>query len=173
MHVINLDMTNTSHQCPSGTTLRTDLPKRLCGIGISGLGCSSTFLDLCGIAYSQVCGKIIGYHGRTTLQMHLAKHKANQLMVPMLRVLVSLTAAIHASTSGLLQQPLTKLVLSTHITVLVPIGILPPLPHHHQVLLGMITSVIPAVKNIICTFSMVMIHYGMEQVVDRIVTVVI
>ena len=65
MQVVNLDMNNTSHQCPPGTTLRTDLPKRLCGIGISGLGCSSTIFDLYGIAYSQVCGKIIGYQDRT------------------------------------------------------------------------------------------------------------
>jgi hypothetical protein len=65
MQVVNLDMTNTSHQCPPGTTLRTDLPKRLCGIGISGLGCSSTIFDLNGIAYNQVCGKIIGYQDRS------------------------------------------------------------------------------------------------------------
>ena len=66
MQVIKLDMTNSSHhQCPPGTTLRTDLPKRLCGIGISGLGCSSTMFDLHGITYSQVCGKIIGYQDRT------------------------------------------------------------------------------------------------------------
>ena len=65
MQVVNLDMTNTSHQCPPGTTLRTDLPKRLCGISISGLGCSSTNFDLYGIAYNQVCGKIIGYQDRT------------------------------------------------------------------------------------------------------------
>ena len=65
MQVVNLDMTNTSHQCPPGTTLKTNLPKCLCGIGISGLGCSSTFFDLYGIAYSQVCGKIIGYQDGT------------------------------------------------------------------------------------------------------------
>ena len=65
MQVVNLDMTNTSHQCPPGTTLRTDLPRRLCGIGISGSGCSSTNFDLYGIAYSQVCGKIIGYQDET------------------------------------------------------------------------------------------------------------
>ena len=45
MQVVKLDMTNSSHQCPPGTTLRTDLPKRLCGIGISGEGCSSTTFD--------------------------------------------------------------------------------------------------------------------------------
>ena len=69
MQVVNLDMTNTSHQCPPGTTLRTDLPKRLCGNGInlnySVLGCSFTIFDMYGIAYSQVCGKIIGYQDRT------------------------------------------------------------------------------------------------------------
>ena len=65
MQVVKLDMTNSSHQCPPGTTLRTDLPSRLCGIGISGLGCSSTIFDMYGIEYSQVCGKIIGYQDRT------------------------------------------------------------------------------------------------------------
>ena len=43
---------------------------------------------------------------------------------------------------------------------------------HHQVLLGMTTSVTLAVQSIFNTFSMVMIHYGMEQVVDKITTVV-
>ena len=58
---LKLDVTNSSHQCPPGTTLRTDLPRRLCGIGISGEGCSSTTFDTYGIEYSQICGKIIGY----------------------------------------------------------------------------------------------------------------
>ena len=65
MPVFKLDMTNSSHQCPSGTTLRTDLPKRLCGIGISGEGCSSTIVNAYGIKYSQICGKIIGYQDKT------------------------------------------------------------------------------------------------------------
>ena len=67
MQVVNLDMTNTSHQCPPGTTLRTDLPKRLCGSDLSSgsSGCTSTIFDLYGIAYSQICGKIIGYQDET------------------------------------------------------------------------------------------------------------
>ena len=52
----------------TGTTLRTDLPKRLCRIGIGstiGAGYLSTIFDLYGIEYSQVCGKIIGYQDWT------------------------------------------------------------------------------------------------------------
>ena len=65
--VVKMDMTNSSHQCPPGTRLRTDLPKCLRGIGISGTatGCSSTIYSLNGIEYSQVCGKIIGYQDQT------------------------------------------------------------------------------------------------------------
>ena len=48
-----------------GTRLRTDLPKCVCRIGISGEGCSSTLFDTHGINYSQVCGKIIGYKDRS------------------------------------------------------------------------------------------------------------
>ena len=55
----------SSHQCPPGTRLRTDLPKCLCGIGISGQDCSATVFDTNGIQYRQVCGKIIGYQDQT------------------------------------------------------------------------------------------------------------
>ena len=65
MQVIKLDMTNSSHQCPNGTRLRTDLfashNKRLCGINFDGPGCSSTTFATHGIGYTQVCGKIIAY----------------------------------------------------------------------------------------------------------------
>ena len=65
MQVAKLDMTNSSHQCPPGTTQRTDLPRRLCGIGISGTGCSSTMFGTHGFEYRQVCGKIIAYQDRS------------------------------------------------------------------------------------------------------------
>ena len=61
MQVAKLDMTNSSHQCPPGTRLRTGLPKRLCGINFDGPGCSSTTFDVHGVRYRQVCGKIIAY----------------------------------------------------------------------------------------------------------------
>ena len=66
MQVVKLDMRNSNHQCPPGTTLRTDLPRRLCGIGArqDGEYCSSTDFNTYGIEYSQVCGKIIGYQDR-------------------------------------------------------------------------------------------------------------
>ena len=65
MRVANLDTTNSSHSCPPGTRLRTD-PRRLCGSGSIGPGCSSTPFATHGIRYSQVCGKIIGYQYATT-----------------------------------------------------------------------------------------------------------
>ena len=61
LQVTKLNMTNSSHQCPPGTRLRTDLPKRLCGNTIFYPGCSSTVFSVHGIKYSQVCGKIIAY----------------------------------------------------------------------------------------------------------------
>ena len=62
MKVAKLDMTNSSHQCPSGTRLRNNQSRRLCGMD-SALqeGCSSTTFAIQGIKYSRVCGKIIAY----------------------------------------------------------------------------------------------------------------
>ena len=62
MQVAKLNMTNSSHQCPPGTRLRTDLlASRLCGIKFDGPGCSSTTFDTHSIRYTQVCGKINAY----------------------------------------------------------------------------------------------------------------
>ena len=66
MQVAKLNMTNTSHQCPPGTRLRTNLPKRLCGVGSYDPGCSSVMVDAHGIKYNQVCGKIIAYQDKST-----------------------------------------------------------------------------------------------------------
>ena len=64
MRVASINMTNTSHSCPSGLRTLTN-PRRLCAMNIDGAGCSSTVLPIQGIAYSQVCGKIIGYQQKT------------------------------------------------------------------------------------------------------------
>ena len=61
MQVAKLDMTNSSHQCPPGTTLKTYGSKRLCRNTAIDPGCSSSIFSVHGIKYSQVCGKIIAY----------------------------------------------------------------------------------------------------------------
>ena len=60
MKVISINMSNSSSFCPSGLRTLTS-PKRLCAMNINGAGCSSAYLDVHGVEYSQVCGKIIGY----------------------------------------------------------------------------------------------------------------
>ena len=60
LRVAQLDMTDSSQQCPSGLLERTDSDIRTCG-RITGLpGCSSVTYTVPS-NYSQVCGKIIGY----------------------------------------------------------------------------------------------------------------
>ena len=65
MQVVRLNMTNTSHQCPPGTRLRTDLTKRVCANNLTSAGCSSTLFAVHGIEYNQVCGKIIAYQDKS------------------------------------------------------------------------------------------------------------
>ena len=64
MRAIKIDMTNSSHTCPSGLKTLTS-PKRLCAMNITGGGCSSATINLHGIEYTRVCGKIIGYQQKT------------------------------------------------------------------------------------------------------------
>ena len=56
-----LDMTNSSHQCPSGLMERTDSGKRTCVRSESSGGCSSINFITPGVEYSNVCGRVIGY----------------------------------------------------------------------------------------------------------------
>ena len=64
MRAIKIDMTNSSHTCPSGLKTLTS-PKRLCAMNINGGGCSSATINLHGVEYTRVCGKIIGYQQKT------------------------------------------------------------------------------------------------------------
>ena len=64
MRAIKIDMTNSSHTCPSGLKTLTS-PKRLCAMNINGGGCSSAIISLHGVEYTHVCGKIIGYQQKT------------------------------------------------------------------------------------------------------------
>ena len=65
MRVANLDMTNTSHTCPSGLNTITS-PKRLCDYTGNNACCSTTF-SVEGVQYSRACGKIIGYQNRVPI----------------------------------------------------------------------------------------------------------
>ena len=58
MRVANIDMTNTSQNCPSGLS-QTSSPKRVCDI--PGSGCVSNDFDIHGVQYSHICGRVIGY----------------------------------------------------------------------------------------------------------------
>ena len=64
MKVISINMSNSSSSCPSGLKTLTS-PKRLCAMNIDGGGCSSAYLDIQGVEYSQVCGKIIVYQQKS------------------------------------------------------------------------------------------------------------
>ena len=59
--VVFINMTNTSQQCPSGLALTT-YSKRTCGrTSSSSHRCDSTSFSVGGMAYSRVCGRVIGY----------------------------------------------------------------------------------------------------------------
>ena len=60
MRVVNLDMTDTSQQCPNGLRLITS-PKRTCGRVTPTEGCASVIYPTSGYQYSRVCGKIKAY----------------------------------------------------------------------------------------------------------------
>ena len=63
MRVGFLDMTNSSHQCPSGLRQRNDSPNiRTCVRNRAPAGCTSVELSTANIQYSTVCGRITGYH---------------------------------------------------------------------------------------------------------------
>ena len=66
MRVANLDMNDSSQQCPDGFRLvnRTTAPLRTCGRP-GPAGCVSTTFHVHGIEYLQVYGRVIGYQDKT------------------------------------------------------------------------------------------------------------
>ena len=60
MRVAELDMTNSSHQCPSGLTQHNDSNIRTCRRMESSGGCSSVMINI-PYSYSRVCGRVIAY----------------------------------------------------------------------------------------------------------------
>ena len=65
MKVAELDMTNTSNQCPHDLRQTIHNTKRLCTRNSDGGGCSPVNYKTHGIGYNEVCGKIIGYQYAT------------------------------------------------------------------------------------------------------------
>ena len=61
MRVAELDMTDSSQQCPSGLRQRTDGNIRTCVRSSDSAGCSSVILPTLSLSYSMVCGRIIAY----------------------------------------------------------------------------------------------------------------
>ena len=67
---MRVDMTNSSHQCPSGLTLRTESVSniRAC-VTASTAGCVSITIDI-PYSYSRVCGRVIAYQVGATNAFH-------------------------------------------------------------------------------------------------------
>ena len=65
LRVAELDMTNSSHQCPSGLTKLIDSNKRTCILSVSR-GCSSVTFSSALLEYSKVCGRIKAYQVGST-----------------------------------------------------------------------------------------------------------
>ena len=64
MRVANLDMTDSTQNCPYGFKLYTRSSKRLCGRHKTG--CISTFYSTHGVQYRSVAGRARGYQFGTT-----------------------------------------------------------------------------------------------------------
>ena len=67
MRVANIDMTNTSQNCPSGLSLTTS-PIRVCDI--PSTECVSNDFDIHGAQYSHICGRVIGYQKSINYAFH-------------------------------------------------------------------------------------------------------
>ena len=63
MRVAHIDMTDPDDTCPSPLRTITS-PKRMCIKSVS-TGCSSVMYSTCGIPYTRVCGRAIGYAYRS------------------------------------------------------------------------------------------------------------
>ena len=61
VRVAELDMTNSSHQCPSGLRERNDSNNRTCVRDSDSPGCSSVTFSSATLEYSRACRKIIAY----------------------------------------------------------------------------------------------------------------
>ena len=82
IRVAELDMTNSSHQCPSDLMERTDSGKRTCVRNETEHGCSSISNYIApGVQYSNVCGRVIGYQYGLTEAFHGNSENLNSAYV--------------------------------------------------------------------------------------------
>ena len=75
MRVAYIDMKNSSHQCPSGLSLRSQSsnPRRLCDYTSYGSStCPSTSFSVHGLSYRHVYGRIIAYQSRVPIAFHFS-----------------------------------------------------------------------------------------------------
>ena len=66
MRVTELNMTNSSHQCPSGLREHNDSNIRTCVKSEALAGCSSVIFSNPNIAYSKICGRVQAYQINST-----------------------------------------------------------------------------------------------------------
>lgn len=66
MRVAELNMTNSSHQCPGGLEEREISVQRLCVRDGNSAGCSPVQFTAHNLIYSRVCGRITAYQAGTT-----------------------------------------------------------------------------------------------------------
>ena len=65
MRVFELNMTDSSQQCPSGLRQRNDANIRTCVRDTVLAGCSSVMLSNSDVDYTSVCGRVIAYQFRS------------------------------------------------------------------------------------------------------------
>ena len=83
MRVAYLDLTNNLTTCPPGFR-QISSPKRTCGRSQQSAGCSSVSFSSNGIAYSKVCGRIIGYQDRSPSGFYTPFYAGNSIDGPYL-----------------------------------------------------------------------------------------
>ena len=83
MRVAYLNMTNNVTTCPPGFR-QISSPKRACGRTQQSAGCSSATFSAHGIAYSKVCGRIIGYQDGSPSGSYTPYYGGNSIEGPYL-----------------------------------------------------------------------------------------
>ena len=84
MRVAHIDMTNSSHQCPSGLSLttRSSAPRRACDVtSDSTSSCPSNKYSTHGVSYSHVYGRIKAYQNGWPIAYHYGYNSINQAYV--------------------------------------------------------------------------------------------